>query len=178
MAKPTHIALSLSLSAVVTTASPVEVHRWVDEQGRVHFSDRRPYGIQTESLFIDPGAAPAARSGPESEDPESDTLSASPYELFRILVPTPGAVLDQLTDTLLVSLLVNPPLLENHRVSVILNGTPSDLTDSSSQWQASGIGFGPHVLRAQIRDETGRILAMTPVHEFTLQQALPQDVLP
>lgn len=47
-------------------ASPAEVYRWVDENGKVHFGDRPPRGVETESLDL-PEAAGSTPAPTEAE---------------------------------------------------------------------------------------------------------------
>lgn len=43
-------------------SAQAEIYRWIDEQGRVHFGDRRPDDVQVETVEIEPKTGvPAGR---------------------------------------------------------------------------------------------------------------------
>jgi hypothetical protein len=55
------IALLCLTLAVSGQSSASEIHKWVDENGVVHFGDRAPENVQSEQIHLDEEPAPSAR---------------------------------------------------------------------------------------------------------------------
>ena len=65
---PLNGLIKVVLAVVVSSpvVSMAEVYRWVDENGKVHFGDRPPRGVQTESLDLpETGGGPPAPTDEE-----------------------------------------------------------------------------------------------------------------
>ncbi|NCA69408.1 MAG: DUF4124 domain-containing protein [Sphingobacteriia bacterium] len=171
-------AILLICGLLLGSMSQAEIYRWVDADGRTHFSDRRPLDTAAQVILSDLNPVEANLGDGSSEMMNSQAPWLGPYEVFDILVPAAGAVLNQPVDDITVSLLVDPPLIVGHRLSLVLNGNPADLDAQSTQWQFIGVGFGAHRLQAQIHDQLGAMIAVTQLHEIELRQSLPPGVLP
>lgn len=86
------IALFL-LTLMFTLSANAQVYRWVDDQGRVHYSDTPPPSEQAEALDIESGErAPAADDAADDEEnetkeaptPAAQTLADKRCELAKI----------------------------------------------------------------------------------------------
>jgi hypothetical protein len=77
------LAAGLTLLACLAAGNPAaatEIHRWVDENGVVHFSDVRPASIPSNTLEIadpEPASAPAAPPEPADGDAADAPLSVA-----------------------------------------------------------------------------------------------------
>ena len=56
------VALFFAHSAIAQQ----EVHKWVDENGVVHYGERAPSGVKTQKIEIQPSPAPTDRATPSS----------------------------------------------------------------------------------------------------------------
>jgi hypothetical protein len=66
--RPTAIlALLLALAFLSTTVSAQALYRWKDEKGVVHYSDKKPEGVEFESREV-----PAEPAAAEGEDAQAD----------------------------------------------------------------------------------------------------------
>lgn len=171
------IRLALAVLALLTPlAWSAEIFRWVDADGRTHFSDRRP--PDTEAQRIVPDTGPAGDSTPDGVT-RSDTMPLlGPYAAFDILTPAAGAVLSQQTDTLEIQLELEPPLLEGHRLDLMLDDRAIALEAGSMRFQIQGVGFEVHRIQARVQDALGTMVATTPSIELELRQSVPPGVLP
>ncbi len=117
---------------------------------------------------------------PAAPDPESTgkTPLLGPYAVFEILAPTAGDVLVQPTDTLEIQLQLEPPLLEGHRLELMLDDRAVTVEAGPTQFQIQGIGFEAHRIQARVQDALGTVVAATPSLELELRQSTPPGVLP
>lgn len=164
------------LCLLTTSARSAEIFRWVDADGRTHFSDRRPADAEVQHHLPKVGLTPArSADGAESAD---DMPSLGPYGVFDILAPSAGAVLVQPIDTLEIHLRLEPSLLAGHQLELVFDGRAVAVEPGSTQFQMESVGFQVHRLQARVRDTLGTILAATPSHELELRQSTPPGVLP
>lgn len=161
---------------LLAQAASAEIYRWVDSEGRTHFSDRRP-PENAERLTI-PDTRHGAGAALDSGAPPSVAAQLGPYTRFDILVPGAGAVLEQTTPALAITIQLDPPLLEGHRLELILDGHPIAVEGDSMRARAQDTDFGAHRLQARVIDRLDAVVAATPVHEFELRQTLPPGVIP
>lgn len=168
------IRVLLLLALIPGAALHAEVYRWVDADGQVHFSDRRMQGA--ERLGI-PTAATRAPNPPAATPAEGDEAPfLGPYTAFEIVSPGANETLTQDKSDLAVSLILDPPLLEGHRVEAVLDGVAVSLANAATQFKLSGASFGSHRLRAQIRDADGDVIARTALQSVHLRQTqAPQE---
>jgi len=125
-----------------------------------------------------PETHPGTVSTGASEDSPYSAPGLGPYATFAIVVPAAGAVLEQATPVLAISLQLDPPLLEGHRLELLLDGRPVAVDAGSAQAHTPDIDFGAHRLQARVIDRLNAVLAATPVHAFELRQSLPPGVIP
>ncbi len=170
--------LTACLLLAMASAWSAQIYRWVDAEGRTHFSDRRPtdavsHLLESSSRHRHSDTPPAV----EVSEAPAEPPSVGPYAVFDILAPAAGSILTQPTDSLSITLLLEPSLIVGQRIELLLDGRPFASNPDSTQWQMTGVGFGAHQLQALIRGSQDAILAATPVHAFELRQATPPGVL-
>lgn len=61
LGKAVHPVLVFSLFMVVASAGYAEIYKWVDENGKVHFSDRKDHSVKQEVVNVKPGASKWSR---------------------------------------------------------------------------------------------------------------------
>jgi hypothetical protein len=169
MIRPVLILLCLLLAG----SAQAEIYRWVDAEGRTHFSDRPP---------TEPGAqllAPGAQSGGATlASPDADESLPGPYETLEILAPSNGAVLSQPSDGLFVNIQLDPPLLGGHGLEVVLDGQATLLAPGSTSIVVPSAGFGLHRLQARVRDAEGVEVARTKAQNVEIVRTNPPGLLP
>jgi hypothetical protein len=119
-----------------------------------------------------------AKASDDSPEPIGNASLLGPYSLFAILAPPDGAVLEQPIDTLEISLQLEPPLQEGHRLELLIDGRPVPVETGSPRLRMEAVGFEVHRLQARVQDALGGVVAATPVHELELRRILPPGVLP
>jgi hypothetical protein len=166
-----YLFLILAAQSACTAA---QVYRWVDSDGRTHYSDRP--APDAEALRIDGTERPNAPD--PSAQPLSGTPLLGPYASFEIVSPEPNQTLRQEPADLPVSLLLDPPLISGHRLELVLDGTPIPVDQPvGTQVSLKGLAYGSHVAEAQIRNSAGAVIARTASVSFHLRKPLPPGVL-
>ena len=146
------------------------IYRWVDADGRVHFSDRREQGADAPAPVAMPIQPRAPRSAAAVPPSGGDSPYLGAYTAFEILAPAPDETLTQETDSLSVSLLLDPPLAAGQQLVVLLDGALVPLTNAATQFRLTGVALGSHRLQAQIKDANGVLVARTSLQTFHLRK--------
>ncbi|WP_200374230.1 DUF4124 domain-containing protein [Thiocystis violacea] len=169
------ITLTICL-LIQCSAINAEIYRWVDQDGRVHFSDRRILGSEKvgSGLPAPSGEEKASPLGPTSPD----EVYPGPYSELEILSPTANQAFTQEADGLPVSLLINPALIEGHQMILLLNSTELPIKDASTQFKLTGTSVGSHRLQLQIRGADGHPLAQSAPRAFHLRKPKLPGQLP
>jgi hypothetical protein len=169
------IRLVLVFLCLLGAASPqADIYRWVDAEGRTHFSDRPP--TEPGAQIVEPGAGSAGATAIPAASADEAVLG--PYRTFQILAPSDGAVLSQPTDGLFVTVQLDPDLLVGHGLEVLLDGQSTLLAAGSTSLMLPSTGFGPHRLQARVRDAEGVEVARTKAHNVEILHTNPPGLLP
>lgn len=159
---------------VISAGVSAQVYRWVDAEGQTHFSDRPLTGA--DRVNIESGVAPG-----ETESSSADRTGApllGPYNSFEIVSPEANQTLRQESAALPVSLLLDPSLMEGHRLELLVDGVPITVEEPiGTQLSLSGLSFGTHVTEARIMESNAVVARSAPV-SFHLRKPLPPGVLP
>lgn len=78
--KPLTSVLAILLLSITTLASTAEIYRWVDSEGRVHYSDREPTDTQAEVRWVNDEATPAVADAPKPAAAISRIVEPQPPE--------------------------------------------------------------------------------------------------
>ena len=161
------LALALLLAAAQL---PAGAYRWVDDAGRVHYGDRPVAGAQPVPL---PAARPA-----EAAAPPVAAADPGPYEAFEILSPEANATLRDSEGRVPISLLLDPPLMEGHRLRILLNEQPIHGDTPGTHLALEGLPFGSHRLRVEILDPFDVPVASTAPLDLHLRRPVPETAPP
>lgn len=150
----TALLLSLPLAA--------EVYRWVDEEGRVHYTDKPPQPGAEPAELPDLQTVPPRRIVPpaSSRSERKADAEAVPDYTIRVTHP-PNDHVDRSTSTqATVSVVIEPALAAGHGLRYYLDGSPvnAEPTRAASQL-LSPVYRGSHTVNVDIVDSAGRILA-------------------
>lgn len=164
------------LIVLLMVAIPVsaEMYRWVDEQGKVHFSDKpvtedaKPYEPVAPIITV-PSGSNAGGLQPLSR-PSSDTPFK--YKSVKISAPTNDHVFTpDLADSIAVSIEVNPPLRggDGHQLELYLDGQLY-AKGAKSSFNLVGLHRGTHTVNAIIVDDRGKKLKSSDNVSFHVQR--------
>lgn len=162
---------------VGVAAGATDVYRWVDSEGVVHFSDRPKEGaelvqLQEAQTFSAPQARPRTSSAAAGSP---DAADAPSYQTLEIVKPGQEEVLWNLGGQLDVTMRLEPRLQIGHRMSLYLDDQPVEIRRGSLQTRVTDVGRGVHVLRAEVRDQSGTVLLKSQPRTFVVQQTSIQN---
>lgn len=161
------------LSVLAAAASAVEIYRWVDEDGVIHYSDSPHPGAEKVELADPPTiAAPRRSLGPAQRTLPTDGEPAPPapfdYESLQIVQPAPETTLWNIEGRLTVRLALQPPLRSGDRVRVYLDGEAREIPGLSAEIEE--VYRGTHNLQAEVVSEGGELLIRSEPVQFYVQQ--------
>lgn len=167
---------SILLALLVCLPSHAEIYRWVDADGRVHFSDRPTRDAERVDVRVSApaGSNPANTLGPSSPD----DAYRGPYAALDILTPGIDETLTESESGVPVSLRIDPSLIGGHRLLLRLDGNALPVEGAHTSFKLTGLGAGRHRLQLQIRGADDRIVAQSAPRTFQLRQPRAPGQLP
>ncbi|MFZ1625330.1 MAG: DUF4124 domain-containing protein [Gammaproteobacteria bacterium] len=170
-------ALVVFLCLAISTAAlgGIEVYRWIDAEGQVHYSDRPSPGADRVAIDVAPaGSTPvagASSAGSAQAAAKKDSAAAA-YDSLTIQAPGQDETLWNIGGQLDVAVALQPPLQAGHRVQLLLDGQPvAELEPGTTQTRLSDVYRGQHTLMAKIQDESGSTLIQSAPVNFYVQQS-------
>lgn len=118
------LAVSLALCATSAGAAP---YKWVDKDGKVHYSDQPPPGgVKAEKVELKPltevtiePAPPSTSSAPTSAPAAADQVS---YRSLTITNPQDQATIREASAGVSISVKLEPPLVGDDKLELTLDG--------------------------------------------------------
>jgi hypothetical protein len=156
-------ALLIPLLLLIPTLVLGQVFKWVDADGKVHYSDRPVSGAETLGV-------PVKKTPPAQQQPAPNQASLGPYAQFEILAPEANATVRDAEGKVQVGLVLDPALMEGHRLQILVDGAPLSGEIPGTQLQINGMPFGSHQVQAQILDAGGSRIASSSVVRFHLRK--------
>ncbi len=153
----------LTLSLLIPALAAGQVFKWIDTEGKVHYSDRPIAGA--EALDV-----PVQKSPPPQDKPTPGQASPGPYVQFDIVAPVDNVSLSDAEGNVQVGLLLDPALMEGHRLQILTDGAPASGDVPGTQLRISGLPLGSHQLQAQIIDASGTPIASSSIVHFHLRK--------
>ena len=138
-----------------------QVYKWVDSNGKIHYSDRPVAGAK-------PSAVPVQKAPPPQDKPSPGQATPGPYARLEIVAPEDNVTVRDADGNVQVGLVLEPALMEGHRLQILTDGAPASGDIPGTQLRISGLSLGSHQLQAQIIDSSGTPIASTSVVHFHL----------
>jgi len=165
-AKTTRIALLITLSFVIQLTS-AGVYKWIDSAGQVHYSDRPVSGAEIQEM-----ALPAEGRQRERTRGDQDGESVV-YDEIEIVSPEEDQTIRSDGGTVDLGIVIRPPLIEDHRVQILIDGAPISGATDGAQFSLNGVPYGSHSVQAIIIDYKDQPVASSTVVNFHLRKPLP-----
>ncbi len=173
------IRLALILCLMTASAAADQVYKTVDANGNVVYTDVPPVNREGqpdgEEITV-PQAntyAPPVISAP-ADDSVAPTAAAAYYSEVVIVDPAEDATIRENSGEVLIQVATMPGLRRDHRLLLILDGSPTEVEAEDGVFQLSNVDRGTHTAAARIvngADET--LLESEPVTFHLLRYALP-----
>lgn len=149
------------------------VHRWVDEQGNVHFSDQPSGQHQSELIEVVP---PTPSSTPVPEAPQPEVVASAEAAnaqrptgpLLIIESPSNGEIVRENSGLVIVKASLAPLPTGSFTMRVILDGQQKGSANNTLVVELENVERGMHQLELQVFDESGKLLASSSKTTFYL----------
>jgi len=158
----------LVTSLLFAAAVSAELYKWIDQDGVVHYTDKRPAETAQQQELSGYLTRIANKNKPETVKAET------PYSTFSITSPTQGERVWNAESTLDVLVQIDPALTEEHFLQVYLDGLLVSGKIRSTKLTLQQLNKGTHNLQAEIVDEAGQTISKT--DEITFQFRDPADL--
>lgn len=170
------------LLALLSICAHGTIYKWVDRDGKVHFSDQpHPNAEQvqlhenTQNSVSMPAPKPLNISSPASASSEQPQAQ---YQL-RITSPQQQATIRSNPGDLSVTVAITPNLASGHSLQLFIDGVAATELQASGVFQLHGIDRGEHQIEAKVVLQSGKVLASSSATTFFMHQAgLIQPVFP
>ncbi len=137
------------------------LYKGVDAEGNVVYSDQ-PF--DTAEKFTPPSISvmDAAKTKTDKTKKVEEKPAEFKYTSFDIISPKNNQTIQNESEVA-VSLKIKPGLniAKNHSIRMLVNGKPVIKNTQSLSFKVEGLERGANELQAQIRDESGKVVART-----------------
>lgn len=156
------LPLLLLLAAALLSPAHAEVYTYTDADGNRVFTDS-PKAGNAKRVEMAPINSLGQPNAPRTRVMQMQAPIKPPeYQMLRILVPEPDAVVNDGTGDVVVSANSDPALLPTHNYRLIVDGQPSAEPSRSPVFALQGLARGTHQLAVEILDAEGLTLERTP----------------
>lgn len=147
----TALLAALACLAFAAIASAGQTYKWVDKDGKVHYSDQPVAGAEKVDLKpVNEVPGMPVEQAQSSDQPPAEPLdSATQYVSFVITSPKNGEVLRGAGIGLSIEVELNPPLGDQDKVEYLLDGK---VVGASVPY----VERGTHSVSARVVDPNGR----------------------
>ncbi len=166
MARLTMVLLLISLSSVALSTT---LYRWVDDEGRIHFSDQPQEGAE-EVTVRSPSTFESQKAPVQRPQAPREQEKAFKYESIAVVQPTSEQTLWNIGGELNVNIALRPGLRPGHKLKANLNGKTIEL-DGTNSFTLTEVYRGEQNLSVSVSDGSGKELIRSPTVRFFVQQA-------
>jgi len=148
------------------------IYKWVDPEGRVHFSDHPVENAKELKSYDsnDLGRAAGDGSAPATAQKQADGESAGGYTAFELVQPEGNQTFRTDEGNVPVGMLLEPGLQKGHEIHLILDDSPVQGRFTNTQLTLTQAPRGTHRLRAVVVDAEGKILISSQDVSFHVRQ--------
>ncbi|MBB1270713.1 DUF4124 domain-containing protein [Shewanella sp. SR44-3] len=163
------LLLSLSLSGVVIANT---VYRWVDDNGKVHYSDTPVKNAQVFDSKENTRNQVKVTHGSAQDKHQSQQVSAAGIQYqVSIVSPTEEATLRDNNGEFSARVSVMPETPKGSLIRLILDDQPYGQAQTSVNFNLKAVERGEHTLIAELISQSGKVLASSPSRRIFLHQA-------
>ncbi len=148
------------------------IYKWVDENGKVHYSDQEQSGSEEVKLPATITYTPTAAAG---ETSHKDPTIAHSYTEMTIVQPKMNETLHSNTGDVQVSIKLAPRLQSGDTITIYLDGNEILKGKTQMAFTLVNIDRGSHTLRATVFDRNGVSLISSSSVIFHLKRAIAKS---
>lgn len=163
----------LYLFSPLTSAAEMKIYHWVDEDGKIHFSDTAVPG--TEEIQVKKN-----NLLPTTENEKADSIAsklslneddeAKVIYTATITTPEDDKPLRNNEGVIDIHVATEPEKENNQKLQLYLDGKKLGSPQISSSIRALNIDRGTHQVQVELLDEDGKVLAKTQIVTVHLQR--------
>ncbi|MDF3934576.1 DUF4124 domain-containing protein [Pseudomonas citronellolis] len=161
--------LLFGLLALFCVHASAEVYTYIDKDGNRVYTDQ-PRRSNAQRLNLAP--ANGMPTTPPLYAPAAPVEPPQPpqYQVLRILVPEPDAIVRANNGDLIVTVSSDPNLLPGHNYRLFVDGVPAGAPSRSPVFPLQNLDRGTHQLSVEIVDQRGQTLEQTPNQPFHMRR--------
>lgn len=158
---------SFILLLFVALPTSAAVYKWVDEDGKVHYSDSPKAGAEKVVPKKHSNITLVAPSTPVTP---AEALPEAPKYQIGFQSPEQNATVRNNNGQLELSISVEPQLASRHRVQLLLDNKVVRTLGGGGNFALDNLDRGEHQLQAQVIDNHGKVLASSPTRTVFLHR--------
>jgi hypothetical protein len=171
--------LLAALLAVIALPVVGGTYKWVDENGKVHYSDKPVEGAEEVKLpqlpTYDTSNLPKEARSQDTDKENDDDEQAASYSRFEFISPKQDQIFWNTGGSVPVQLALQPALRSGHQVKVYLDGTLKSGPSQSLGLTLTEMYRGTYSVRAVVVDRNDREIARTSSVTFHVKQTSVQN---
>jgi hypothetical protein len=175
-------ALLFTLALALAFGAGAAPYKWVDKDGRVHYSDKPPPGVKTEQVELKPLTEVTSQPVPQSDGSSASAAPADPaaeatgYSSMRITSPADQSTHRDPSAAITIGVALEPALKDGDSIEYTLDG-------KVVQSPLTGLDRGSHQVGARVVSANGgQHIAASPVtiyvHRTTVPEVTPPKAQP
>ncbi len=147
----------LAIAVLLAPQGLAKIYKWTDSQGQVHYSDKPKDGA--EIIEVDTSKASTIILAKPSGTTPPPQVVDSPMYRIRLTEPAQGATVRDNNGQLNLNIALEPDLLADHRVELLLDGKVIRTVGGGGSFALDNLDRGEHLVQARVIDENGKVLA-------------------
>lgn len=170
------LSMLLYLFSSLASTAEMKIYRWVDEKGKVHFSDTAVPGTQEIEVKINNLFSIEKTEGILNQLPiadKPDDVAIINYQA-TILTPQEDQTLRSNDGTINIYVSTKPEKENTQTLQLYLDGKKLGSPQISPTMRALNINRGTHQVQVVLLDKNGKELTQTQVVTIHLQRAITQ----
>ncbi len=155
--------------ASLAALSSAQVYKHVDEEGNVTFTDQPPPNAEPVEIGPINTAQPPVIAYPKKTPPATPQDSEGASYQLSITAPAHEAIFHG-GGSFTVSASVSPALRGDHKLQLLMSGTPHEAAQKASSWSLTNVFRGEHVLEVAVVDgKGGQVAKSEPITVFVFR---------
>ena len=162
------------LFALCSICANAAIYKWIDKDGKVHFSDQpHPNAEQVQLNENTQNSVSIPAPKPLNITPVATSSTDQPQAQYQLRISSPQqeATIRSNSGELQVSVSINPKLASGHSLQLFIDGVAATELQASGVFQLHGIDRGEHQIEAKVVLQSGKVLASSSATTIFMHQA-------
>ncbi|WP_282109161.1 DUF4124 domain-containing protein [Shewanella algicola] len=155
---------------IISCNSLATVYRWVDENGKVHYSDEPKANAEAVELNENTQNEISIKTPPKAHVTIKEDKATVRYTII-ITSPKEEATIRDNNGDLTVNVSVSPQLSRGSMLTLLVDGVLTEGPQTSATFTLSGIFRGEHTIVVNAVAQNGKVLASSSPRKIFLHQA-------